>query len=179
MTSLCKTLLSVACCALFLGACGPVPEGEEFEAGEPGMKEAVEPGPIEDSEPQNVSQMTFVGDLGGRLGTPVTTYPTTCTASRQWRTTCGYGSSPDISYVWRVPETGAYTFSTTGSSFDTVLEIRHYTSTSDVLACNDDTSTTRQSRLTLNGLIRGTLLLIIIDGYDGDCGSAYLNIIKR
>jgi hypothetical protein len=62
---------------------------------------------------------------------------------------------------------------------DTILEIRNYRSTSEVIACDDDTSSTYQSLITLNSLARGAKLLIIIEGYEGDCGNAYLNIIKR
>ncbi|HZI16129.1 MAG TPA: hypothetical protein VE153_37535 [Myxococcus sp.] len=177
MTRLNKTLPSMLF-ALLLAACGPVPEGEELEPTESMTKRPVGSSPVEDLEPGEVTQLTFAGDLGSRLGSPVATYASTCTASNQWRTSCGSGSSRDIAYVWRVPETGTYTFSTTGSDFDTVLEVRHYNDSASVLGCNDDTSTTLQSRFT-NAFIRGTLLLIIIEGFEGDCGAARLNIIKR
>ncbi|MCP3102143.1 hypothetical protein LZ198_25060 [Myxococcus sp. K15C18031901] len=159
------------------GACGPVPPEEEG-LGEWGPEGSGGTGSEVLGEPSEVSQMTFVGDLGRALGSPIATHPSTCTASNQWRTTCGSGSSRDISYVWTVPETGKYTFSTINSNFDTVMEIRHFTSTSSVMGCNDDTSTTPQSRVTLNGLVKGVQLLIIIEGFEGACGAVTLNIAR-
>lgn len=130
-------------------------------------------------EPGTVSQMTFVRDLGSALGIPVATYPTTCTATNQWTTTCGSGSSRDISYLWTVPETGSYRFSTINSSFDTVLEIRNYNATTQILGCNDDAPDTLQSRVNLTSLLQGTRLLITIEGFEGACGSTHLNIAKN
>jgi len=171
------SVMGVVAAVFLLGACGPMPEEEGLE--EPGPKgSGGAEGEVLEDEPGEVSQMTLVGDLGSALGSPIASYPSTCTASNQWRTTCGSGSSRDIAYVWRVPSTGKYSFSTINSDFDTVLEIRHFTSTSSVMGCNDDTSTTYQSRVTLNGLVAGVQLLIIIEGYEGDCGRAVLNIAK-
>lgn len=123
-----------------------------------------------------VEQQSMVGDLGRNVGAPVATYPTTCTASNQWVTTCGSGSSRDISYVWTAPSDGSYSISTMNSSFDTVLEARELRNSSQVLDCNDDASGTLQSRIILRNLTRGRRLLIIIEGYQGDCGSTHLNI---
>ncbi|WP_158623853.1 hypothetical protein [Corallococcus llansteffanensis] len=41
--------------------------------------------------------------------------------------------------MWRVPAAGTYSFSTRNSNFDTIMEIRNYKATSEVLSCNDDT----------------------------------------
>lgn len=134
----------------------------------------------EADEAQRVSQMTPVGDLGRNVGIPIATYPNTCTATNQWTTTCGYGvAGKDISYVWTVPTTGSYRFSTINANFDTVLEIRNYNNTSQVLGCNDDEPNSLQSRVSLSNLIAGTRLLITIDGYDRECGYATLNIAKN
>jgi hypothetical protein len=179
MPTLRKLVFCLASSSLLLGACGPAPEGEETDVAELMKLKAEKPRTPDLSELDTVTQQTMVGDLGTSQGTPLAIYPTTCTASNQWRTTCGSGSSRDISYVWTVPATGVYTFSTRNSNFDTVLEIRNYHATSEVIACNDDTSTTLQSSITLNSLIRGTKLLITIEGYEGDCGAAHLNILKR
>lgn len=170
MSRLCKTLLGVVSWMLVLGACGPVPEGEEFEAAEP-AQEAVQ-------EPETVSQMGICGDLGSRLGNNLVAC-SSCTASNQWRTTCGSGSSRDMTYVWRVPATGTYNFNTAGSNFDTVMEIRNYRATSEVMACDDDTGSNLHSSITLSGLIRGSLLFIIVEGYEGACGNIQININKR
>ena len=181
MTALKKLFPSVLF-ALLLAACGPVPEGEEFEPTEPTepvTKQPVGSGPVEALEPGEVMQQTYAGDLGSRTGSSVATHPNTCTTSNQWRTSCGSGSSRDIWYLWKVPESGTYTISTVGSNFDTVLEVRPFNDTASVLRCNDDISSSNlQSRFT-NGFIRGTSLMIIIEGYEGDCGAVRLNITKQ
>jgi hypothetical protein len=109
--------------------------------------------------------------LGSALGSSAGTYPTSCSATNQWATTCRSGRSKDVACVWRVPATGTY-------HFDTIMEIRNYKATSEVLECNDGSSTDVTS-ITLNGLIRGTQLLIIIEGYQGACGNVQLNITRR
>jgi hypothetical protein len=127
-----------------------------------------------------VQAQTFVGDLGSRMGSPVATYASISTASNQWSVSCNGGSSRDIAYLWTVPETGSYRFSTGGSNFDTVLQIRHYSNTSSVMGCNDDYGSSLQSRITLSGLVKGVKLLIIIEGYAGEYGNdARLNIVKN
>ncbi|WP_434390472.1 hypothetical protein [Melittangium boletus] len=182
-----KCVVGLVCCVGLMGACGPAMEGEALEdTGEetsltPANKKprSTEADPTADLEPGRVYQQTLVGDLGGVVASPAATYPTTCSASNQWRTTCGSGSSRDISYVWKVPETGSYTFSTSGSAFDTVMEIRNYKATSEVMGCNDDVGSSLQSRINLSGLVKGVTLLITIEGYEGECGAARLNITKR
>lgn len=171
MTNLGRWLVGVTC-SLFLGACGPLPEGEE-------ELDADSSDVTDDAEIGTVHQETLGGDLGSNMGQPVVIYPTTCTATNQWHTTCGTGSSRDVAYVWKVPATGTYSFSTRNSNYDTVMEIRNYKATSEVLKCNDDTGSLYTSAISLSGLIKGTQLLIIIEGYDGDCGNTHLNITKR
>ncbi|NOK33949.1 hypothetical protein D7W79_09000 [Corallococcus exercitus] len=129
-------------------------------------------------EPRRVEAQTLAGDLGSALGSPVATYATTCTASNQWATTCRSGSSRDVSWVWRVPETATYSFSTRGSNFDTIMEIRNYKATNEVLKCNDDSGTSTTSAIGLT-LIKGSQLLIIVEGYEGECGNVQLHITKR
>jgi len=186
MKSLGTSAVCLAACAFLLGACGP--EGEEVIT--PPVSTAVEkpkaavpttdPTAAEIASPDRVTAQTLVEDLGTRLGSPVTTYSQIATASNQWSVSCNGGSSRDIAYIWKVPETGSYRFSTSGSNFDTVLQIRNYRSTSEIMGCNDDYGDVLTSRITLSGLIRGAVLLIIIEGYDGDYGNfARLNIIKN
>ena len=172
MTQLGKSLLLVVG-SLLLGACGPVPEGEELEAMEPAVNRPVGSGPLELELPE-VSEQGFAGDLGSRVGVAVATYSNTCTASNQWRTSCGSGSSRDIWYSWKVPEGGTYRISTSHSNFDTVLEIRPLNDSASVLRCNDDISSTNYQSSITNGFTRGTQLMLIIEGYEGDCGSVQL-----
>jgi hypothetical protein len=179
MTNLYNFILCITSSALLLSACGPALEGEESEAS--ALKKPKTSGPTTPAadEPRTVSQMTFVRDLGSALGIPVATYLNTCTASNQWTTTCGNGSSRDISYLWTVPQTGSYRFSTVGSNFDTVLEIRNYNATTQVLGCNDDATDKLESRISFPSLTAGTRLLITIEGYAGECGVARLNIAEN
>ncbi|MHA7629342.1 hypothetical protein [Corallococcus sp. M7] len=161
---------------MFLGACGPLPEGEELDGSVPGEAEVLDD--TQSEEPRRVEAQTLAGDLGTAMGVPVATYPTSCTASNQWATTCRSGSSRDVSWVWRVPETATYSFSTRNSNFDTIMEIRNYKATNEVLKCNDDSGDLLTSGITLT-LIKGTQLLIIVEGYEGECGNVHLNIAKR
>lgn len=188
MKSLGTSVVCVTACAFLLGACGPVTEGEQLEGAEPTGAtvkkpkgaETPDPDAAEIAESGTVHAQTLVSDLGGLVASPAATYASISTASNQWSVSCNGGSSRDIAYIWTVPATGSYTFSTGGSNFDTVLQIRNYKATSEVLGCNDDTSTTYQSRITLSGLVRGVSLLVIIEGYDGEYGDlARLNIVKN
>ncbi|HEX8818535.1 MAG TPA: hypothetical protein VF794_01315 [Archangium sp.] len=140
----------------------------------------MDPGAAEISGAGTVHEQGLVGDLETRLGSPVATYASISTTSNQWSVSCNEGSSRDISYVWTVPETGSYTFSTRYSNFDTVLQIRHLSNTSSVMGCNDDYGSNLYSRTTLSGLVKGVKLLIIIEGYAGEYGNdARLNIVKN
>jgi hypothetical protein len=185
MKSFGASVVCVATCAFLLGACGPALDGEPLEdvaptAEKPKTSGSTDPGASEIAEPGMVYAQTLVGDLGTRVGSPVATYAYISTASNQWSVSCNYGSSRDIAYVWTVPETGSYSFSTSFSNFDTVLQIRHYSSTSSVMGCNDDYGSGLQSKITLSGLVKGVKLLIIIEGYAGEYNNyARLNIIKN
>lgn len=189
MKSLGKSVVYVAACVSLLGACGPALEGEELEgtdptavpAEKPKGAGAPDPTAFEFADPGMVHAQTFLGDLGKVVASPAATYASISTASNQWSVSCNGGSSRDIAYVWTVPATGSYTFNTYGSNFDTVMQIRNYKSTSEVMGCNDDASSSNyQSRITLSGLVKGVSLLIIIEGYSGEYGNlARLNIVKN
>jgi hypothetical protein len=185
MKKLGTSVVCVAACGFLLGACGPALEGESIEgaaptAAKPETSGNIDPGASEIAGSGTVHAQTLVEDLGTQIGSPVATYASISTASNQWSVSCNGGSSRDIAYVWTVPATGSYSFTTGGSNFDTVLQIRHYSNTSSVLACNDDWGTSLQSRATLSGLVKGVNLLIIIEGYAGEYGNyARLNIVKN
>jgi hypothetical protein len=141
---------------LLLSACGPSVE------------------PFEESALQTVQQGTFGADLGQALGSPVTTN-STCGRTHDFTPSCAYSNSaPDMSYTWTAPSTGSFTFSTAGSAFDTILEVRRYNDQVS-LGCNDDVPGTSQSSLTLS-LTAGQTLLIVVDGYSTYCGTFQLNI---
>ncbi|TQF09118.1 hypothetical protein FJV41_46275 [Myxococcus llanfairpwllgwyngyllgogerychwyrndrobwllllantysiliogogogochensis] len=172
-----SAVLYAAGWALLLGACGPALDDEASEYIEPPTAESPSRGDTVAEEDNAVSQATFGGHLGSALGSPVMTF-NSCTANNEWRTTCGSGASPDMAYTWTVPVTGSYAFSTGGSPYDTVLEIRHAGDTGVVYACNDDRSSGGYtSHVVLRDLPKGRKLLVIIDGYEGDCGVGRLNIV--
>ncbi|RKH52185.1 hypothetical protein D7W81_40035 [Corallococcus aberystwythensis] len=175
-----------------LVACGPAVEGEEFEGGKPTVTPAKEarasvfsdPDALEFAETGHVHAQGLIADLGTALGAPAATYSAISTTSNQWSVSCNGGGSRDISYIWQAPSTGSYTFSTIGSNFDTVLQIRNYRNASEILGCSDDYSNTEQSRIEFASLAKGTALLIIIEAYDGSNSGSYgnyarLNIYKN
>ncbi|NTX54628.1 hypothetical protein [Myxococcus sp. CA039A] len=172
-----RAVLYAAGWALLLGACGPALDGEDGEYAEPPAAESPAHDDAVTEEDNEVSQATFGGHIGSALGSPVKDF-NSCTANNEWRTTCGSGAAPDMSYHWTVPVTGDYTFSTVGSTYDTVLEIRRRGDTAIVLGCNDDRADgVPTSRVTLRGLTKGIQLLIIVDGYGSSvCGAGKLNI---
>jgi hypothetical protein len=146
-----------ACCAVALSACGT-------EA------------PFDDAlELATLEQHTNLGDLGQALGTPVAS-PHTCGRTNDFTPSCGYSSgNSDVSYNWTAPRTGRYTFSTQGSNFDTILEVRPYNDTTQSLGCNDDTNGQLTSSVSIL-LSAGQQVVIITDGYGNACGDAKVNI---
>ncbi|WP_224373036.1 hypothetical protein [Hyalangium versicolor] len=187
MKSFGTAVVCVVTCAFFLGACGPATEGESPEGAtsevpastKPETSDTIDPSASEIADPRVVSAQGVIGDLGSLVGSPVATYGGISTASNQWSVNCNGGSSRDIAYVWTVPATGSYSFTTSGSDFDTVLQIRNFKATSEIMGCNDDAGSGLQSRVNLSGLIRGSVLLIIIEGYAGEYGNARLNIVRN
>lgn len=173
----------MAVCAVLLEACGPAPKGavgaEGETSGKPEASKGADPDPLEVPESERVSAMTFVKDLGMALGSPVDTHRAIRSASNQWAIGCNDGASRDLSYVWKAPSAGSYMFSTTGSNFDTVLEVRGLGATSGPKGCNDDVGNGLNSRLNLD-VAENESVLIIIEGYSGEYGTlTRLNILKN
>jgi hypothetical protein len=134
-----------------------------------GCLETADPGEDTDS----IEQLTFMGDIGVALGAPVVTGHTAGLTS-DFTPTCATSSAPDASYTWTAPSTGSYTFTTAGSSFDTILEIRRI-NTLVSLGCNDDSGGTLQSTVSVS-LNAGETVVIIIDGFSAATGAFHLNI---
>ncbi|RYZ40719.1 MAG: hypothetical protein EOO71_14970 [Myxococcaceae bacterium] len=150
-------MLWLLCQAVALSACGP----ESSLDGEPVLG--------------SVEQKTYGADLGRAIGAPVASTHT-CGLSSDFVPSCSPGSTaPDMAYIWTAPWTANYTFTTQGSNFDTVLEIRPYNDTTQSFGCNDDSNGTLQSSVTTH-LSAGQTVLIITDGYGSSCGSARVNI---
>jgi hypothetical protein len=87
--------------------------------------------------------------------------------------TCGGGDANDRVIRFVAPAAGTYTFSTDGSSFDTVLTLHQSCTTQ--LACDDDSGLGTQSLLS-RVMTAGEVVLIVIDGYNGATGNFVLNI---
>jgi hypothetical protein len=82
----------------------------------------------------------------------------------------------DAVYTWEAPANGAYSFSTAGSDYDTVLYVTEGCSGAE-LECNDeDTSGTGTSSLEDITFSAGTVVTIVIDSADGTSGNYILDI---
>jgi hypothetical protein len=107
------------------------------------------------------------------MGSPVV-QGDTCGAGNHFWSGCGSNGAHDRVYYWTAPSSGSFTFTTAGSSYDTVLQVMDQAQ-SVSLGCNDDANGTLQSSLTLN-LSAGQKITLVVDGYSGWCGSFKLNI---
>lgn len=134
-----------------------------------------EPGTEPDEGLASVEQGTYLGNLGSALGSPVATGSTTG-LTNSLSPSCVSSAAPDASYTWTAPATGNYLFTTAGSAFDTVLEVR-LNSTSEVLGCNDDSGGTLQSSVPAV-LSAGQSVTVLVDGYNSASGSFRLNIAQ-
>jgi len=107
------------------------------------------------------------GDLGTATGAFSGTIPMTDTA---W---LGGSCPPAVGgaqHTWTAPDTATYTFSTAGSSFDTVLYVTTGCNGDDAgLACNDD-SGGLQSAATL-ALTAGDTVVVTIGAFDARFGT--------
>lgn len=121
----------------------------------------------------SIEQLTFIGDLGVALGSPVATSSTTG-LTNDYTPSCATSTAPDASYTWTAPSSGTYVFSTAGSSFDTILQVRAY-NTAASLGCNDDSNATLQSTVSVS-LSGGQTVIVVIDGYGSSNGAYRLNI---
>lgn len=87
--------------------------------------------------------------------------------------TCGYGTSPDRSFAFTAPSAGDYSFSSAGSSFDTVLYVLDSCSGPE-LACNDDAGGSTSEVLV--PLAAGQQVIVVLDGYGGAAGAYRLTV---
>jgi hypothetical protein len=156
--------LRLAALALSLSACG-VPDQPEAspEPTKPFDAQAL-------MSQDSVSTLNF--ELGSAMGSPVSS-SNTCGAANANAPSCAYSAAPDHTYYWTAPYAGTFTFTTYGSSYDTMLNV--YASSGAVLGCNDDAGGTLQSSLSLS-LSGGQRVRIVVDGYAGNCGAYRLNI---
>jgi hypothetical protein len=87
---------------------------------------------------------------------------------------CATSSASDVAFAFVAPVNGNYTFTTAGSSYDTVLYLISGCSGREV-ACNDDAGGTLQSSVNAT-MSAGQTVIVIVDGYSSSQGSFRLNV---
>ena len=87
--------------------------------------------------------------------------------------------SPNIWYCYTAPCTGEATVSLLGSGYDTMLAVydgcKCYPAAGDLIACNDDFESSRQSQITFDAAA-GNRYLIEVGGYSSNTGQGVLSI---
>jgi hypothetical protein len=152
-----EALAALAALGLFMTGCGPVAPEEDSLA--------------------VFQQATSGGDLGSRLGTAVVSSDT-CRMTSDFQPTCitATDSASDLSYVWHAPIDDTFTFYTSGSGFNPVLEVRVYDNTAMSLGCNDNASSSTLESSVSVPLKTGQTVLVVVDGYGMACGTFRLGI---
>lgn len=112
-------------------------------------------------------------DIGSSVGSPVL-YSDTCGAFDEHTPTCGYSQSSDHSYRWTAPATGGYSFTTEGSSFDTILQLYDADGINPI-ACNDDSNGSTSSSVQAE-LSAGQSIVIAVEGAGAACGPFQLHV---
>lgn len=90
----------------------------------------------------------------------------------------GVTGGKSVWWSWTAPTSGSYSFSTSGSSFDTTLGVYTGSSVNSLVAVasnDDEKSSVVTSRLAFTA-IAGTAYQISVDGYKGASGQIYLAI---
>lgn len=168
-------LCSNACLSAFCGDGYTQPDlGESCDAGDANGTEAARCNEDCTRPPGFVSCDAI--DLGSEVGSRVAT-GTTSGGVNDESGSCGGSGAPDQRLVFEAPTTGTYRFTTSGSSYDTVLYIRDANDgdcDGPQLACNDDGDGLRS--VVTRALDAGDIVLIVVDGYGSGSGSWVLNI---
>lgn len=132
------------------------------------------------SEPEDLGTASQALSLGSAVGSPVAlpagTPISTCGLNNGVTPGCTSSNASDISFVWTAPYAGYWTFTTSGSSFDTVLVIAPYSSPSSQIVCEDVVRSTGGESASRT-LTAGQQIIITIDGYASLCGNYKLNIL--
>ncbi len=85
----------------------------------------------------------------------------------------------DHGFTWTAPATGGYTFSTVGSTYNTVLVVLADDCLGQVLACNDDYSADVQQSEVYLSLDEGQRIVLVVDGYDTySSGTLQLKVLQ-
>ena len=89
---------------------------------------------------------------------------------------CGGGGAPEEVWAWTATASGPVTFSTCGSTFDTVLSVRTGSCTGPEVACSDNTTVwcgsggTSHGQVTFNA-VSGTTYFVVVDGAGAASGA--------
>lgn len=144
--SLATALLAPLTLAL---ACGDK-DGEDEETGDDGS-----------------ATVCYDEDLGGEVAAPVAEpeldgddYSGMCNDERLG------DDAPDWGYTWTAPRTTGYTFTTSGSPYDSVLFVLDGDCNGEILACNDDISFDNLASEVYVSLTEGQTVVIVVDGAD-------------
>ncbi|MFP2908091.1 PKD domain-containing protein [Pyxidicoccus sp. 3LFB2] len=84
--------------------------------------------------------------------------------------------APGVSYLWRAPSSGTFTFSTSGARFAPVLEVRREDGTSAPLGCDAATASGHGESAVTALLEAGQAVRIFVHGQGGACGTFNLNV---
>ncbi len=114
-------------------------------------------------------------DLGTSTGASIATGDTTSEDDTYYSGECGSSGARDRFFLFEAPETGCYTFTTDGSTYDTLLRLLDACEGTSI-ACNDDYGGTLRSRVA-STLEAGDTVFVVVDGYSSySYGSYVLNI---
>ncbi|MFO0601757.1 MAG: hypothetical protein U0324_01225 [Polyangiales bacterium] len=115
-------------------------------------------------------------DLGSATGPRVAAGTTVGGTSRSMGS-CGGGEAPERVFIWTAPSAGAFTFTTRGSTFDTLLYLRDEGCDGRELACNDDViNGVSVSSVVSATFTRGQTVAVVVDGFASLMGDFVLNI---
>lgn len=119
-------------------------------------------------------------ELGSLLGDGIARGTTAAGALRHTAScVASSAEAPEVTFGWTAPSAGRYTFSTEGSTFDTVIALRDGGCEGATLACEDDSAgLTQQSRVTVD-LRGGQRVVVAIDGFDARAVGVYSLSIQR
>jgi hypothetical protein len=92
------------------------------------------------------------------------------------------GAGPEVTFAWTAPVSGAWSFDTAGSTYDTVVYVIDYDHAScggGVLACADDSSSSMFQACSTVHLVQGQTVVIVLDGYSPTmAGEFHLSIYE-
>jgi hypothetical protein len=96
-------------------------------------------------------------------------------ASPSASASCAPTQGGDVGYRFTAPLTAAYRFDTVGSAIDTVLSIRAQSCGGLELACDDDAGGNLASQIDID-MQAGDVVIVTVDGFDGELGGYQLHV---